>query len=242
MGKTADYELHGLKSDQPFLLEEADKMTKDLLHDLFSVMSSVHRGMPVYGPWFEERIRSILNEFLPNDFCLSGPSQIYDPSIPDVRSRSWDIVVHRMPTTNLPPCASVHSGFPLLPRNKVAAVIDTKTMFGNVADYASKTVSNLRANHTQRQLDFLGPDIKKIILAASSTTKQSTLWDRGQNAGIEVYCLSKTKASKVDDWTDRTWEVEFQLFENGNSPLQMFLNSLSEIMASYKVVKGVNSK
>ena len=239
MGEAANYILHHLSSEGIVGADDIDQETVGLLTDLVCVMGSLHRGMPVYGKWFEERIRSHLVELIPDNWSVSGPSQIYDPSIPDVRSRSWDLVVHLKPEVDLPPMAAVNCGFPLIPKQLVCMVIDTKTMFNNISEYTDKTVSNLRANNTQKQLDFLGPNIKKVILAASSACLQSTLWEKGQKFGIDVYCLSKSKASRVDEWENRKWELRFQYLKNGDSPFLTFLNSVSNTISSYKFVEGL---
>ncbi len=211
-----------------------DQQTVSLLSDLFEVMSSLHRGMPVYGPWFEERIKQMLAKIIGKNWCISGPSQLYVNTKPELRSRSWNIIVHKNTEEELPPAASNHSGFPLVPIDLVSTVIDTKTMFGNVSNYASKTISNLRANSAENQLDFLGQKIRKIILAASSNTSQSTLWTNGNNVGLEIYCLTKTKAGPVDQWEDRTWDVSMQYLDNGESPLQAFFNSVSEAVNQFE--------
>ena len=211
--------------------EDAD--TIRLLTDLGEVSSSVHQSMPIVGPWFEERIRSELKKRLPSGWAISGPSQIFDRGSDGIRSRSWDLVIHRQPADDLPPPASPSSGYPLLPKEAVAAVIDTKTMFADVEAYASKNALNLMNDHPGSQLTFLGNGIRTIILAASSTISTSKLRERGKKCGMDVFSLGRTKTDPVKFGKDRRWQMFPEMTPDNEWPLTLFYRTVFEAIERY---------
>jgi hypothetical protein len=132
-----------------------DPESIQLARDAWTVSCSVFQGMPVVGRWLELRVASLVRSWLP-DWCVSS-GQVFDPARPDVRSRSWDLIVHRDTAglSGLPPEACPGSGPPLVPKGLCCAVIDTKNNFSDVAQYARMTVFNLMNDATAPQLEFL---------------------------------------------------------------------------------------
>ena len=219
--------------------EDADGETGRLLADYMHVAKSVHQGMPICGPWFEERIRAVLSARMPAGWQVSGPSQVFDPHRPELRTRSWDLVVHGEPDCDLPPPASANSGYPLLPRRLVAAVIDTKTMFTDVARYCGQTAFDIRNACEVPQFELLGPTVAKTVLAASSTTSAETLRALGRDHGAQVFSLSRFFAGPVGDYENREWRLTPERLAEG-WPLQLFLECVAQALARKRELAGAS--
>lgn len=180
-----------------------DPEVDQLLRDLVCVESAVHQSMVIVGPWFEARVARLIKDCLPEGWTTSGPAQIYDPAKPGVRSRSWDIVVHRKGLDGLPPEAYPGSGYALLPKSSVAAVIDTKTSFSAPKTYAAQTLFNLMNDSIEPQFALLGSEIHKIVFAARSNRSPESLARQGAEVGLEVYSLAKITSGPVSQGADR---------------------------------------
>ncbi|GAB4347990.1 MAG: hypothetical protein Kow0026_01980 [Oricola sp.] len=230
---------HGLHRGELASVENVDSETARLLGDYMAVASSVHQHMPISGPWFEERIRSLLVPRLPAGWFVSGPSQVFDPARPELRTRSWDLVVHRVPDGDLPPPASANSGYPLLPKAAVAAVIDTKTMFADVARYCTQTAFDIRNSCELPQFDLLGRSVTKIVLAASSPTSAATLFVQGRDHGAHVFSLSRFYAGPVSDYEQREWRLTPERLAEG-WPLQLFHECVALAVARHREMAGVS--
>lgn len=183
--------------------------TLSLVGDVRDVWSSVFQVMPVIGPWFEARMAWLIGQWLPQ--WKVGSGQIYDPNRPDLRSRSWDIVVYREPmnTRELPPAPFPGGGHPLVSKDNCCAVIDTKTNFSAVREYAAKPAFNLMNNCGERQLDFLGSSISKCIFACMTSSTPESIERLGQAVGLNIYVLGQYLASPVGDAEARrlTWRL-----------------------------------
>ncbi len=202
-----------------------DQDTLAFWSDLQRVMDSVHQGMSIVGPWMEARVKVMIRGWLPDGWAVSGPSQIFCPTRPGYRSRSWDVVVHRSLSerSDLPPAASAETGFPLIPKEAVRVVIDSKTNFSNPREYADLTVFNLANNATERQTDFLGPEIVKVLLiAASASGSPDSLLQTGLACGLNAFCLGRYRASPVSDGMERESGWKLARYRDGKFPLQCF--------------------
>ncbi|WP_156428765.1 hypothetical protein [Magnetospirillum sp. XM-1] len=205
-----------------------DVETLQFCHDLRSVMTSLHQGMPVVGPWMEARVKQMIRDWLPSGWCISGPSQIFRREREGVRSRSWDIIIHKIPVVgcDIPPPASAHDGYPLLPVELVAAVIDTKTNFSDPMAYARQPVFNLMNNSVEAQLDFIGNDILKVIFAASSLRSADSIFESGNAVGLLSVSLGRYRAGPVADGLQRKTEWWLERLNDGRSPLQVLKAAL----------------
>ena len=97
---------------------DADSETDAFIADMLQVWNSLHQGMPIIGTWMEQRLSHLIRGW-PDGWTTSGPSQVYRLERPEVRSRSWDIVVHRAEVQGAPPEAAPGIGYPLLPASMV---------------------------------------------------------------------------------------------------------------------------
>ena len=198
--------------------------TLNLVHDVRDVWCSLYQGMPVIGPWLEQRISWLIKSWLPDWQVSSG--QIFDPDQPNIRSRSWDIIVHKKPLKYLylPPQAYPGSGYPLVPKNLCCAVIDSKNNFSDVVEYANKSVFNLMNDAKEKQLDFLGNSISTCIFACMSSSSPRSIEVKGSEVGLNVYVLGQYTASKVSDGENR--KLEWLLNDSDHSPLIRFRREL----------------
>ncbi len=218
-----------------------DPETLAFARDLDHVGCSVHQGGSIYGPWMEERVKDMLRAWLDagrgaetgmslgadkaSSWQVSGPSQVFDPQQPGLRSRSWDAVVH-LPRkaielgADLPPAASKSAGLPLLPRSGVVVVVDTKTFFADPRSYAAQPAFNLMNDFAEKQLDLLGPEIEKIVLTAASSYLPDTLLEVGREVGLEVFSMGRRWSGPVADGFERSLVWRLERFRDGSHPLQ----------------------
>lgn len=221
----------------PIKLDEngvTDAETLDLYRDFMAVDTSLFQGMPVAGPWFEARMKVLLRKWLSErDVLISGPSQLFSPTFPNLRSRSWDIVVHRSPSIALPPAASVEAGFPLVPASDAMLVIDTKTNFSDPATYARQTAFNLMNDSTILQTDVIGSAVEKMVLAISSSRSPDSMRDAGKLAGIQCFSLARYTARPVAHGAERVMSRRLELLSDGMVPLQSFKTAVR------KAVEGI---
>lgn len=199
-----------------------DQETITLLGDLISVQESLHQDGPVAGPWMEARLKEMLREWLPANWHVSGPSQIYCRNTYSIRSCSWDIVVHRKPQEVLPPPASFEFGYPLLPKDFVAAVIDTKTFFADVSKYAKQAAFNLMNDYAVPQITFLGRNIRPFIVAATSSVRPDDFYRASLSLGLGGFALASRRADSVSAGEDRRTTYTAQRYSDGTIPLQRF--------------------
>ena len=213
---------------------EADLEVDEIISDLVAVESSVHQSMVIVGPWFEGRISAIIRACLPSGWTTSGPAQIFDPSRPGVRSRSWDIVVHKKSLRGLPPEASPGAGHPLLPKSAVAAVIDTKTSFSTPKAYASQPLFNLMNDSNEPQFTLLGNGIRKIVLAARSERSPESLKREGMEVGLEVYCLARIRSEPVSKGVDREIQCILAPRDGQPSAIERFRRAILEAIEGHE--------
>lgn len=202
--------------------EITDEETLAFWRDFQLVFSSCLQGMTIIGFWMETRMKLVVRKWLPPNWHVSGPSQIYDPKRPELRSRSWDLVVHRKPERPLPPPASQELGYPLLPREIVSAVVDTKTSFSDPAAYSRQSVFNLANDAHEPQLDFLGSDITKIIFAAASPLAAQSLYEAGLRSGLHVISMGRYQAGPVSDGVARKIGWRLESYSDGTCPMQRY--------------------
>ena len=209
-----------------------DAETDAFVGDLLQVSNAVHQGMVICGPWMEARLSHLIRGWLPSGWTTSGPSQVFNASCAELRSRSWDIIVHRDALTDVPPPAAPGSGWPLVPLEAVAAVIDTKTNFSEPARYAVQRAFNLMNNCDRSQLDLLGADIAKIVLTVTSSRSPDALRRDGERCGLDVFGLGRYRSGAVSDGVDRktTWLIS--AYEDGVFPFQAFKARVLEAVAS----------
>lgn len=207
---------------------DPDRETDDLVRDLLAVWNTVHQGMVVYGPWFEARMLHLVRQWLPEGFNASGPAQVFDPARPGIRSRSWDIVVHRYPLSGVPPESAPGNGYPLLPIDEVAAVIDTKTNFSSPTKYAAGTIFNLMNDAQSLQSQFFGPRISRILLVVTSSKSPGTMADEGARHGLQTFSLGRYFASPVADAEQRRLRWRMQAYRDGSYPFQAFKSAIAE--------------
>jgi hypothetical protein len=201
-----------------------DPESLELIDDLWAVTCSLHQSMPVVGPWLEQRIAWLVRRWLP-EWEVSG-GQVFDWDEPELRSRSWDLIVHRplAEELGLPPPATPGGGSPLVPRELCCAVVDTKTFFADVAAYARQPVFNLMRDATRLQLDFLGDSISKNVLACMTSLSPPLLESRGKEHGLNVFVLGRYQAGPIGPKRRTRWEL--WPGEPGAAPLQRFRSEL----------------
>lgn len=203
--------------------------TLSLVDDVRDVWSSLFQVMPVIGPWFEARMSWLIGQWLPH--WKVGSGQIYDPNRPDLRSRSWDIVVYREPMNprELPPEPFPGGGHPLVSKDDCCAVIDTKTNFSDVREYAAKPAFNLMNDCDESQLDFLGSNISKCIFACMTTSTPESLERLGHEVGLNVFVLGRYLASPVADA-----EARMLIWRLSSAPESALSRFRRELQASAK--------
>ena len=209
---------------------EVDK----LLNDLVTVERAVHQSMVIVGPWFEARVAQMIRDFLPAGWTTSGPAQIFDPSRPGLRSRSWDIVVHQNCHIGLPPEAFPGSGYPLLPKASVAAVVDTKTSFSRPKIYAAQTLFNLMNNSDELQFSLLGKQMRKIVFAARSERSPESLAKQGSEVGLEVYAVARLRSGPVSHGSDREIICFPKSTQGSPSAIEQMRKSILEAVDSHR--------
>lgn len=205
-----------------------DGDTDAFVRDLLRVSNAVHQGMVICGPWMEARLSHLVRGWLPLGWTTSGPSQVFNPSRPELRSRSWDIVVHRDTLADVPPPAAPGSGWPLVPLAQVAAVIDTKTNFSEPARYAAQRAFNLMNDCEQAQLDLLGGDVAKIVLTVTSARSPDWLRKEGERCDLDVFGLGRYRSSAVSESVNRSTTWLMSRYEDGTSPFQRFKERVLE--------------
>ncbi len=212
-----------------------DEETLAFWRDLQRVMDHVHQGMPITGPWMEARIKQMTCTWLPAGWMASGPAQLFDPEREGIRSRSWDIVIHRIPKNldELPPPATKQDGYPLLSVSDVAAVVDTKTNFSEPNVYAAQPVFNLLNDAKETQLSFLHPDVARIILAASSSRSSDSLFSAGEPFGMLVFSMGRYFASPVSDGPNRRSGWRLERFRDGSYPFQRYKEAVISAIARF---------
>jgi hypothetical protein len=210
----------------------ADPETDALVRDLLRVWNSVHQGMVVYGPWFETRLSNLIRGWLPQGWTTSGPAQVYCPDRPGLRSRSWDIIVHRTDVGDVPPEAFRGAGWPLVPRHSVALVIDAKTNFSTPAAYARQATFNLMNDSGEPQLAFLGSSIVPVVLAVTSSMSPDAMEKAGAAAGLRAFSLGRYRAGPVSDGEERLMEWVMQAGADGDYPYQRFKRTIIETVAA----------
>jgi hypothetical protein len=208
---------------------DPDPDTDTFIRDLLSVSNSVHQGMVICGPWMEARLSHLIRSWLPKGWTTSGPSQVFNPAYPDLRSRSWDIVIHRSGLTGIPPEAAPGAGWPLIPAEAVGMVIDTKTNFSDPRKYAAQTAFNLMNDCTISQFDLLGPSIPKVVLAATSSLSPDRLRAVGEDCGLAAFGMGRYRASPVADGPERTTEWVLSAYSDGSYPFQEFRRLVEEV-------------
>lgn len=201
---------------------DVEPETARLLSDLLQVWNSVHQGMPVIGPWMEARLIHIIRGWVGKDWCVSGPTQVCFPGEADLRSRSWDIVIHRPLPTGYPPEAAPGAGYPLVPLEAVQVVIDTKTNFNAPAIYAAQACFNRMNDCSVSQVEALGDGVTKLVLAATSSRGADSLLREGAAHGVQTFVMARYSASPVQDASARKIEWRVQRFSDGIFPLQTF--------------------
>lgn len=200
--------------------------TLSLVNDVRDVWSSLFQVMPVIGPWFESRMSWLIRQWLPRWKVSSG--QIYDPNRPELRSRSWDIVVYREPINprELPPEPFPGGGHPLMSRDDCCAVIDTKTNFSDVKQYAAKPAFNLMNDCEENHLEFLGSNIMKCIFTCMTSSSPELVERLGKEFGLKVFVLGRYIASPVADAEAR--RLIWRLSSAHESPLSRFRRELQD--------------
>lgn len=187
--------------------------------DLHAVGCSIMQGMPVSGAWFEARLAALIAPRLRAGLRVTGAAQICDLARPTVRSRSWDVVIYdpgRL-ADGLPPAASPDLGPPILNREAVRMVIDAKVSLSatGVGDYCAQRVFD-RAKEkdlgTERQLDFLGSEIEKVLFVCATRGRPASLKQRAEAHGVHLCCLCKERIASgaiVDGFDHRrfTWTL-----------------------------------
>ena len=168
----------------------------------------------------EARTKVMIRTWLPAGWDVSGPAQLFDPDRGEVRTRSWDIVIHRPPKILLPPVASPETGYSLLPLAAVSVVMDTKTNFSDPRPYERKRYSILPMIQPKNQLEFLGAAISKTILIGSSSTSCDDLLKLGTSCGLSVFSLGRYRAGPVSHGEDRVSSWQLERFADGSYPLQ----------------------
>lgn len=201
---------------------EPDPETDTFVRDLLAVSNSVHQGMVICGPWMETRLSHLIRSWLPKGWTTSGPAQVFNPQHPALRTRSWDIIVHRDGLKGVPPEAVPGSGWPLIPVEAVGMVIDTKTNFSDPRKYAAQTAFNLMNDCKVSQFDLLGPSIPKVVLNAHSSMSPDGLRAIGQDCGLTVFGMGRYRASPVADGLDRQTEWVLSAYSDGTYPFQEF--------------------
>ena len=171
------------------------------------------------------------------NLAISEQAQVFDPSRPELRSRSWDIVVFDpgMVSGLLPPAPTDGDGPPLIPLTACKAVIDTKTYFSDVRGYAEKTCFDCVGPFSRsdvRQVDFLA-DVPKILFIAQTRGNPATLSIAGREVGIDVYCLAKGRCVSGEITPDghdtREWRLVLSALVDGSPPLGAFLKRIASL-------------
>jgi hypothetical protein len=117
-------------------------------------------------------------------------------------------------------------GFPLLPIDIVAAVVDTKTNFSDPKSYSGRPVFNLANDATEAQLAFLGSGIAKIVLAATSSRSPDSMLEAGAGVGLSVFSLGRYQAGLVSELEKRMTTLRLERHKDGSYPLQRFKKTI----------------
>jgi hypothetical protein len=235
LSEQSDYRLHRAE----LVWDGArDADTDAFVADLLEVSNAVHQGMVICGPWMEARLSHVIRGWLPVGWTTSGPSQVFNVSCAELRSRSWDIIVHRDGLTGVPPPAAPGSGWPLVPLEVVAAVIDTKTNFSEPARYAAQRAFNLMNDCDRSQLDLLGDDLAKIVLTVTSSRSPDALRREGERCGLDVFGLGRYRSGAVSDGVNRKTTWSLCAYEDGVFPFQAFKARVLESVASAEARSG----
>lgn len=206
---------------------EPDPETDTFLRDLMAVSNSVHQGMVICGPWMEARLSHLIRSWLPQGWTTSGPAQVFNPAYPELRTRSWDIIIHRADLVGMPPEAAPGNGWPLIPLEAVAMVIDTKTNFSDPRKYAAQAAFNLMNDCEVSQFELLGPSIPKVVLTATSSMSPDGLRTIGYDCGLAVFGLGRYSASPVSDGPIRMIEWVVSAYRDGLYPFQAFKRAVA---------------
>ena len=214
-----------------------DLETLMLVDDFAAVYRSVFQGVMI-GDWLEARVMRLIKKWLP-DWRLSH-AQIIDPTMPDLQSRSWDIVVHRpVPSElHLPPPAYEDEGYPLLPKALCCAAIDCKGRYDTPQTYARKTAFNVINTAITPQLEILSPTVTPILFIMASTLPEQTVVSRAREHGLSAFVLAHARDhGLMQGHAHVTWTL------NGGSrqqpPLQEFKACLEEAAGRWQAAHEV---
>lgn len=209
---------------------EPDHETDSFVQDLLAVSNSVHQGMVICGPWMEARLSHLIRSWLPSGWTTSGPAQVFNPEHPELRTRSWDIIIHREGLEGVPPEPAPGAGWPLIPVEAVSMVIDTKTNFSDPRTYAAQAAFNLMNDCKVRQFDLLGPSIPKVVVTATSSMSPDGLRAAGEGCGLIAFGMGRYRASPVADGLDRQTEWVLSAFKDGTYPFQAFKRLVASVV------------
>lgn len=170
---------------------------------------------------------------MPDGWSTSGPAQVYDPERPGLRSRSWDIVVHQAGLSGLPPEACPGSGFPLLPKSSVAAVVDTKTSFSTPKAYAAQPLFNLMNDAEEPQFALLGSKIRKIVFAARTARSLESLARQGAEVDLEVFALARMTSGPVAEGAEREIVCVASVPAGQPSAIERFRSSILQAIEAH---------
>lgn len=209
-----------------------DQDTLMLVEDFAAMYRAVYQGAMI-GDWLEARVMLLIKKWLPG-WRLSH-AQIIDPALPDLQSRSWDIVVHRpVPREmHLPPPAYGDEGYPLLLKELCCAAIDCKGRYDTPQIYAGKTAFNVTNTATTPQLEILSPTVEPILFIMASTYPELTVVARARQHGLTAFVLAHASDhGLVEGRAHVTWTLN-----GGNRdqpPLQEFRVFLTQAASHWQ--------
>ncbi len=83
---------------------------------------------------------------------------------------------------------------------------------------------------TTSQLDALGAEISKFVLAVTSSRSADGLLKEGTEYGVQTFGLARYRASPVADGADRAITWEMARLKDGSFPLQAFKRAVLEAL------------
>lgn len=213
-----------------------DPETRTLCDEAIEVTAGSLHGF-VYAPWLEARVTLLIQQWLPGWSC--SHSQLTKRDDQSVQSRSWDIVVHKVPPSGWPAASTPPHGYPLLPMELCCAAINVKTNFSPAGIKAATKEpaygQDERGDSTdvQSQISFLQPEVPLIFFCLTAYGTHDRMDEVAREHGMRAFALARLYDKERDASQRRIFNWVLQTAKDGGIPFQLFKGYLLECAAKW---------
>lgn len=212
-----------------------DRETLGLFRDALAVEAASYGGV-VMGPWLETRLRELVAGWMPG-WCISH-AQVADEAVPEMQSRTWDLVIHRpVPSERgYPPAAAAGRDYPLVPKDLVCAVVDAKYTFAGIEEYANAQAVGLRGDAGVRQIELLAP-IPAAVFAMRVSGDAVRAAEKAGRLGLNLFALATVLSGPRVPATAKEYRYRLCGAGEGILPLGRFRGFLQDAEKRWRGVE-----